>query len=267
MIYKILKTGVFLTLAFLQGCEANSSNGTNDWKKDAPFYHGKYVDFETFKKGRLCADVRFTCLAESKDKLVVDTPLENGLDSFELTAEVMEKYFAILKEKAKNYDEYHSKEHPKGEKEPMLISELNKEVIEMVKEKRFLKEMEEQLEKEFPGFWRDTPKKVRYRWIQRAMNKAKVFGYKSKKPSPMVELCARIGLDFDKDPKWNAIVKFIQSDSKNVGTHMGKACNYIDWTLLNKTHGYTGTKITDWSMRRASGWLPEPKIPYPRLND
>ena len=262
MIYKILKTGVFFTLLFLQGCQADEQYGTSDWKKSASSYHSKYVDFESFKKGRLCADVRFTCLAESQDKLVVDTPLENGLDSFELTAEVMEKYFAILKEKAKNYDEYHSKEHPKGEKEPMLISELNKEVIEMVKEKRFLKEMEEQLEKEFPGFWRDTPKKVRYRWIQRAMNKAKVFGYDPKQNQPMVELCARIGLNFDKEPKWEAITKFIAKKRVNVVL----ASRYIDFTVFNKDTDRVGDRITDWSLRGTSS-LPKPKRPVPRLND
>jgi len=257
--YKLL----FLSLIFLQGCQADDQYGTNNWKKNAPFYHGEYVDFESFKKGRLCADVRFTCLAESQDKLVVDTPLENGLDSFELTSEVMEKYFAILKEKSKNYDEYHSKPHQKGEKEPMHISELNKEVIEMVKEKRFLKEMEAQLEKEFPGFWRDTPKQVRYRWIQRAMNKAKVFGYDPKQSNGIVELCARIGLNFDKDPKWEAITKFIAVKE----VHILYACDYIDYTVFEKDKGYSGVPITDWSMRRASGWLPSPKIPYPRLND
>ena len=82
----------------------------------------------------------------------------------------------------------------------------------------------------------------------------------------MVELCARIGLDFDKDPKWDAIVKFITSDPKNIGTHIGVACDYIDWTIFGKRKGYGGTPITDWSMRRAIGKLPYPKKPYPKLN-
>jgi hypothetical protein len=256
MIYKILKTGVFFTLLFLQGCQADEQYGTNNWKKSAPFYHGEYVDFESFKKGRLCADVRFTCLVESQDKLVVNTPLKNGLDSFELTAEVMEKYHAIIKR-------WRDEEDGLVKDESMKAAELSEAFFDKVEEKKFLKEMEAQLEKEFPGFWKDTPKQVRYRWIQRAMNKAKVFGYKAKNNNGIVELCARIGLNFDKDPKWEAITKFIAA--KDV--HILYACDYIDYTVFEKDKGYSGVPITDWSMRRASGWLPEPKTPYPRLND
>jgi len=256
MLYKILKLGVFLTLAFLQGCEANSSNTTDDWKKSTPSYHGEYVDFESFKKGRLCADVRFTCLAESQDKLVVDTPLENGLDSFELTPEVMKKYHAIIKR-------WRDEEDGLVKDESMKAAELSEAFFDRVEETKFLKEMEAQLEKEFPGFWRDTPKQVRYRWIQRAMNKAKVFGYDPKQNQPMVELCARIGLNFDKDPKWEAITKFVAA--KDV--HIVYANRYLDFTLFNRKKDNGGVPITDWSMRRASGWLPEPKTPYPRLND
>jgi hypothetical protein len=257
MLYKILKLGVFLTLAFFLGCEANSSNGTNNWKKDAPFYHGEYVDFESFKEGRLCSEVRFTCLTESQDKLVVDTPLENGLDSFELTSEVMEKYHAIIKR-------WRDEEDGLVKDESMKAAELSEAFFDKVEEKKFLKEMEAQLEKEFPGFWKDTPKQVRYRWIQRAMNKAKVFGHTSKQPGSMVELCARIGLDFDKDPKWEAITEYVHKDPKN---HISRAINYIDWTVFEKTHARTGTRITDWLMRGVHPALPYPKKPYPRLND
>ncbi len=124
--------------------------------------------------------------------------------------------------------------------------------------------MEQDLEKEFPGFWRDVPLEVRFRWIQRAMNKAKKLGITSKKPGGIVELCARIGLDFDKDPKWDYITKFIKEDPKN---HVVYAINYIDWTIFGKTESAFGYKITDWSMRRAIGKLPDPKKSYPRLNN
>ena len=90
------------------------------------------------------------------------------------------------------------------------------------------------------------------------------FGIKSKGPGAMVELCARIGLDFDKDPKWDYITKFIAKDPKN---YVSIAINYIDWTVFGKTHARTGTRITDWLMRRAHPGLPYPKKPYPKLND
>jgi len=156
MIYKILKLSVFLALVFLQECTASERYGTHDWKKNAPFYHGEYVDFESFKKGRLCAELRFECLAESQDKLVVDTPLENGLDTFELTSEVMKKYHAVIQR-------WRDEEDGKVEDEDMKAAQLSEAFFDKVEEKKFLVEMEEQLEKEFPDFWSETPKKVRYR--------------------------------------------------------------------------------------------------------
>ena len=261
---KFLYQFLFFSLIFLQGCQAEEQYGTNDWKKSASSYQSRYVDFESFKKGRLCADVRFTCLVESQDKLVVDTPLENGLDSFELTAEVELKFKKIVKQWHEDYDEYHDKPHTEEEKKASkLISDLNEKFFDKVQEKRFLIEMEAQLEKEFPGFWRDTPKKVRYRWIQRAMNKAKVFGYDPKQNNAMVELCARIGLNFDKDPKWEAITKFISKNKFNIGS----SCDYIDFTVFNKDYSPDGDKYTDWYLREALSDLPYPKRPVPRLND
>ncbi len=251
-LYKIL----FLALMFSQACQASEKYGTNDWKKDAPFYHGEYVDFETFKEGRLCANVRFECLPESQDKLVVDKPLENGLDDFELTSEVMKKYYAVIQR-------WRDEEDGKIEDESMKAAQLSEAFFDKVEEKKFLKEMEEQLAKEFPDFWRETPKKVRYRWIQRAMNKAKVFGYDPKQNNAMVELCARIGLNFDKDPKWEAITKFVAIKKR----YIRQSIHYIDYTVFEKDYNKRGTKYTDWHLREALEYLPYPKRPLPRLND
>jgi len=258
-------TLILVLMLSLNGCQ--SKEAEEEAKKQAA-----YVDFAKFKEGRPCAEVRFMCLPESQDKSWQSVPTEDGIEDLELTPEVEQKYKKIVKEWHEKYDAYYNdayyaKPHPKGEKKPMLISSLDKDFFEKVEQRRFLEEMEQELEKEFPGFWRDVPKKVRYRWIRRAMNKAKRFGYTKNKPGPMVELCARIGLDFDKDPKWEYIVKFITSDSKNIGTNMGIACDYIDWTIFNKPKGYSGVPITDWSMRRAHPGLPWPQKPYPRLND
>ena len=215
-------------------------------------YEEKYIDFNEWEEGRLCSELRFQCLPESQDKAIIDTPLENGLDSFELTEEVEQKIADIV---------------AKGEKNYMLVSDFEADFFDKVEEKRFLKEMERDLEKEFPGFWKDTPKAVRYRWIQHAMYKAKKLGYKSKKPNGIIELCARIGLNFDNDPKYKEIKKFITSPNAVRRGYVFSACNYIDYTIFNKTHDKFGTEYTDWYFREISGYLPEPKRPLPKLND
>ena len=257
----MIKIYPILTLLILlfAGCESKTGHETLQMEKEDP-----YVDFKRWSEGRVCDKLLWKCLPESNDTARWQKPLENGLDSFELNKETMSKYDRIGRDWNKHYDEYHAKPHKQGEKEPMLISALDKKFVDRVEAKRFLVKMEKRLEKEFPGFWRDVPKKVRYRWIQRAMNKAKVFGDDPKQNNLMVELCARIGLDFNNDPKWQAITKFIKEDPEN---HLSYAVDYIDYTVFNKTYDWTGTRITDWSMRRAIGRLPAPKKPYPRLND
>ena len=80
---------------------------------------------------------------------------------------------------------------------------------------------------------------------------------------PIVELCARIGLDFDLDPKWEYITKFIAR--KRI--YIGMAVRYIDFTLFNKDKDYGGTRITDWSLQGALRYLPDPERPVPGLHD
>jgi len=259
MIQKYYLIIIPMLYLLLLGCETN----TNHHAIQAQKKEVAYVDFKGWSKGRVCDKLLWKCLPESNDTKRWQKPLEDGLDSLELTKEVLQKSKTIGQEWARRYDAYHAKPHPKGEKEPMLISHLNREFLESVAAKQFLVEMEQDLEKEFPGFWRDVPKKVRYRWIRRAMNKAKRFGYDPKQNNQMVELCARIGLDFDKDPKWDYITKYIALKEDNIGG----AINYIDWTVFKKTHARTGTRITDWLMRDTFGYLPYPKRPLPSIND
>jgi hypothetical protein len=251
----VLLIGLYVVAVVLPDAKAYEAKMKQENKA---FYESRYVDPQEWAEGRVCDKLLWKCLPESQDTALWEKPLENGLDSFELTPEVMKRYKAIIQ---RWHDEYF--EHKKKELS-MKQEALDKAFYERVEEKVFLREMEQSLEKEFPGFWRDVPVKVRYRWIQRAMNKAKRFGDDPKQNNPMVELCARIGLDFDKDPKWVAITQFVAKDSKN---NIVYAIRYLDWTILGKTHDYGGTRITDWSMRRAIGALPYPKKPYPKLND
>jgi hypothetical protein len=267
--YKLKSISMAILLLFMvTGCDTGDEHLrdntiVNRIMKDQE----QYVDFERFKEGRVCGEVKFMCLPESQDKSWQSVPTKDHIEDLELTPKVEKKYKLAIKASNKQYHAY-MKKHPNATREEiMLITSLDRDFFEKVDARRFLEEMEQDLAKEFPGFWKEVPKKVRYRWIRRAMSKAKRFGYKGKKPVPMMELCARIGLDFDKDPKWYYIVNFITQDPLNIGTHMGIACNYIDWTIFEKTHSFTGTRITDWSMRRAHPGLPRPKKPYPPLHD
>ena len=228
-------------------------------QKHIDYYESRYVDPEEWAQGRVCHKLLWKCLPESKDTKRWQIPLKNGLDSFELTKEVLEKEKAIIQR-------WRDEEDGKVKEQSMKLSQLSEGFYDRVEAKKFLSKMEQRLAKEFPGFWRDVDLEVRFRWIQRAMNKAKRFGSDPKINNAIVELCARIGLDFDKDPKWEPIVKFITSDPRNIETHMSIACDYIDWTVFGKPVGYSGVPITDWSMRRAIGKLPYPKKPYPKLN-
>ncbi len=246
-IYPILTLFILL----FGGCELKAEPKNTQTEKEYP-----YVDFKRWSEGRLCDKLLWKCLPESNDTARWQKPLENGLDSFELTPDVMQRRKEIIQR-------WRDEEDGKVEEQDVKTAALSEEFYDRVEAKRFLVKMEKRLEKEFPGFWRDVPKKVRYRWIQRAMNKAKKFGYDPKQNNQMVELCARIGLDFDKDSKWDYITKFIALKEDNIGG----AIDYIDWTVFEKTHAWTGTKITDWLMRDTFGYLPPPKKPYPKLND
>ena len=246
-IYPILT----LLLLLFAGCESKTGHETLQMEKEDP-----YVDFKRWSEGRVCDKLLWKCLPESNDTARWQKPLENGLDSFELTPEVMQRRKEIIQR-------WRDEEDGKVEEQDVKTAALSEEFYDRVEVKRFLVKMEKRLEKEFPGFWRDVPKKVRYRWIQRAMNKAKKFGYDPRLNQPMVELCARIGLDFDKDPKWEAITKFISLDKFNIGS----ACDYIDFTVFEKDYNVDGVRYTDWHLRDALGHLPYPKRPLPKLND
>lgn len=255
---------LIIVVLFFTACDNNNEKivmyELTDEVKKAPIV---YIDFEKFKEGRPCVDLKFVCLPESLDKSWQDVLLKDGLDLYELSPKIIEQYDAYVKEMWRKYELYHSTTHPKGEEEPMFITQLERGFLDKVKAKRFLEEMEQNLEKEFQDFWKDIPKKVRYRWIRRAMNKAEKFGYDPKQNNAIVELCARIGLDFDLDPKWKAITKFIQKKER----YIRLSIHYIDYTVFNKTHDKQGNKYTDWYLREAFPSLLKPKRPLPKLNN
>ena len=138
-------------------------------QKHIDYYESRYVDPEEWAQGRVCDKLLWKCLPESNDTKRWQKPLENGLDSFELTKEVLEKEKAIIQR-------WRDEEDGKVKEQSMKLSQLSEGFYDRVEAKKFLSKMEQRLAKEFPGFWRDVDLEVRFRWIQRAMNKAKRFG-------------------------------------------------------------------------------------------
>jgi len=257
----VIKTKTLLLLILLSLFTAcNTGYKMSREVKDAPYI---YVDFKKFKEGRPCGELRFECLPESQKKAWQEEPLADGLDILELNSKTMNKYEQAVKAWNKQYHEY-MKNHPKATiKEIMMLTSLDREFFRKVEAKEFLVEMEESLAKEFPGFWKNTSKKVRYRWMRRAMNKAKKFGYKPKQNNQMIELCARIGLDFDLNPKWKAVTEFIQIKER----YVYMAVHYIDFTVFEKDCDKHGTRYTDWHLKDSLSYLPYPKRPVPKLNN
>ena len=221
-----------------------------------------YVDKTKFAEGRPCAEVLFKCLPESKDKGWQNEKQnkDNSIDFFELTPAVNARYKKVVKEWNKKYEV--------NPMDPYVISSKDKAFFDEVELKQFLKEMEESLGKEFPGFWRDVPVPVRHRWIRRAIAKAHKYAYEGERTDSIaiIELCARIGLDFDLDSKWEAVTKFITLPKGPTRNYASEAIDYIDFTVFEKDRDYTDSyRLTTWSLQTAFKYLPYPKRKVPSL--
>lgn len=223
-----------------------------------------------FAKGRYCTDyLKFECLPESKDlswQKNIDEVTEWGLADEEAKHE---------KELTQKYDELEKK---MGN---YTVTKADDAFFKRIEFKSFLTEMEEEMEKQAPGFWGDTPKKVRYRWMRLCVAKANKYGYgidekdtdgsiipaNIRETGQFIELCGRIGLYFDSDPKWQYIVNFIKLPESASRGYVGEAVNYIDFTVYEKDYTYLGDKLTDWLLRDSLSHLPYPNRRVPSIND
>jgi hypothetical protein len=246
-----------------------------------------------FAQGRYCTDyLKFECLPENRDPSILkgNEPLADGKFAF---YDWDEKRFNNL-ERINNMEDKERKE----KMEHYVLTKADYEWMDKVTVKQWYKEMEETMEEQYPGFWGDTPRIVRHRWMRLCVAKGNMYGYglqhnvtfdqdgnilkdelvldKNGKPKVMegqremqqwIELCGRIGLNFDRDPKWQYIVDFIKHpDSVSMG-HAGEAVTYIDFTVFNKDTTPRGDRITDWMMRTSLSHLPYPNRTVPKLND
>jgi len=220
-------------------------------------------NIELYKQDRYCIDyLKFECLPESKDKSW--QTLENG-DFVEIDGQIQDKLTHLEQIMKMRYEQ---------RIEAMQKYVLNNKDYEFVEEvliQNFFNKKEAEMEKLYPGFWGDTPRKIRHRWMRLCAAKAKKYGHTDSMDyggfQQYIELCARIGLYFDSDPKWQYIVDFISLPESRVRGYAGAAVDYIDFTVYKKDYGRYGYKFTDWYLKEALGHLPYPDRKVPRLND
>ena len=254
--------------------------------------HNKKV----FDEGRYCSDyLKFECIPDSHDPKILkgNEPLADGKFPFYDWDEKKFRTYALIT----GYED-----PKKGEKvEHYVLTKADYKWMDKVVIKQWYKEMEAKMEEQYPGFWGDTPRIVRHRWMRLCVAKAMKYGYGLKKKrteisqnpyryideilldengkpycvsstirenQQWIELCGRIGLNFDREPKWKYIVDFIKHpDSVSMG-HAGEAVTYIDFTVYHKDMvAGADYPITDWVMRTSLSHLPYPNRPVPRQDD
>jgi len=244
-------------LALLHGCDIKNTLRDKSISTDLTL-QDRYVTREKFKIGRVCTEVTFNCLRESTYKSWQDLTPNGKLEFFVITKKVKKRFKEVVKQWNIKYEE--------NNMNPYIIGKKDKEFYDKVEAKKFLNEMEKNLEKEFPGFWRNVKTPIRHRWLQRAISKANKYGYTQRDNIQIIELCARIGIDFDSDPKWNTITHFITMPNASLRGYAGDAVEYLDFTIFEKDYSLGGDKITSWSMKTALQYLPKPKREVPSLD-
>lgn len=262
--------------------------------------HNKKV----FDEGRYCSDyLKFECLPESRDPLILQSneSLEDGKLFYEYDEKKYREFTLIT-----GYED-----PKKGEKvKNYVLTSEDFKWMARVSLKSWYKEMEATMEEQYPGFWGDTPRAVRHRWMRLCVAKGNKYGYgletenvnekgevfskdpnvvqnlddfpierfvldKDGKPKVVegavremqqwIELCGRIGLNFDRDPKWKYILDFVKINKD--GASAGTACDYIDFTVFAKNDSAYGYELTDWSLKDALRYLPHPNRPVPRQDE
>lgn len=264
-----------------------------------------------FKEGRYCNDyLKFQCLPESRDPTILqgNGPLVDGKYPFYEYDE--KKYNNLVR-----INNMEDKERI-AKMEHYVLTPADYKWMDQARISQWYTEMEEKMEKQYPGFWGETPRPVRHRWMRLCVAKGMSYGYGIKAKlvndngeeydhrkdgtidkngqeysiynfisqpildangkrqtnsngirslQQFIELCGRIGLYFDNEPRWQYIVDFIKINKD--GATAGMAVEYIDFTIYKKDYSRTGNKFTDWWLRDALRHLPRPSRHLPSIND
>jgi len=221
-------------------------------------YEKRYIDYDEYLSTKLCDKMQLKCLPEYADK---SWQTENIKDDFSDIFDTNSKEHKIttLYAKMRNNSDTYDKYRKLLQKEvKMNLDDLSNDFFKRVAKNAEYLEIYNDLQRQFPDIWKDIKRGVALRWIRRVEYKADVFN-DTGNTYQWADLCARIGINFDKDPQYEAITKFLQDPYASKGDYIGTVIEYLEWTLFEQDKSRsTNIWITGWSMG-AIGSLPKPK--------
>lgn len=125
-----------------------------------------------FKEGRYCNDyLKFQCLPESRDPTILqgNGPLVDGKYPFYEYDE--KKYNNLVR-----INNMEDKERI-AKMEHYVLTPADYKWMAKANLSLWYKEMEATMEKQYPGFWGETPRPVRHRWMRLCVVKGNKYGY------------------------------------------------------------------------------------------
>jgi hypothetical protein len=190
---------------------------------------------------RQCNEIKFECLPEMADPSWQDISQNNGqVESLVINNVVNQKaeklkYIISLTEQERSQAGI-----------TYVPTKKDYDFLHQLSTRDAIIEYEKDIAKLLPGYWGDTPKPIRYRWLRMAIVKAKKYANDDNGPYPwvMIRLCVRIGLRFDMDPKWEPIREYIQSGShSDYGENISEIIDYIDYSIFDRKTSEFGDQI------------------------
>ncbi|OOF53190.1 hypothetical protein [Rodentibacter genomosp. 2] len=181
---------------------------------------------EQFYKDRYCVEIKYECLNESQNKMTQ----ENNMFK------------------------------------PM---QLNKEQWDDIRRRETLQvygEVAKMLEIYYPGFWGDKDEMFKLQWIENVDNIATKYYGKHDRGTleRMASVCAIIGSDFERNPKFKFIVNKIMSNRRSI--YLTDIRDYLRFEVMKKDFDISGIQYNSWSLREAKNGMPPFSRKVPDFN-